>query len=163
TPVKKGQPIFQFDQRLYQDKVNAVKAELAAAEQHVLELKATLDAASSAVAEAKAHREALKDTLEAAARTVSQAKAQRESLKATLDVGISNGARAKGKRELARSVFQIAEGVQRDDTGAISKLRYTQAQQGLAEADADFKLAGANEVAARTNYETVAVAAIEIA
>src|SRR5713101_7790624 len=34
APVKKGQPLFQFDRRPYEYKVNGVKAQLAAAEQH---------------------------------------------------------------------------------------------------------------------------------
>src|SRR5258708_3645875 len=42
VPVKKGQPLFQFDRRPYEYKVNAVEAQLAAARQHVLELKAQL-------------------------------------------------------------------------------------------------------------------------
>src|SRR5713226_5029107 len=48
VPVKKGQPLFQFDRRPYEYKVNGVKAQLAAAEQHVREMKAQLDAATSA-------------------------------------------------------------------------------------------------------------------
>src|SRR5271165_736687 len=56
TPVKKGDKLFEFDRRPYEDKVNSVKAQLAAAEQHVPELKAALDAATSAVAQARAQR-----------------------------------------------------------------------------------------------------------
>src|SRR5271169_6020007 len=54
VPVKKGDKLFEFDRRPYEYKVNGVKAQLAAAEQHVPELKAHLDAATSAVAQAKA-------------------------------------------------------------------------------------------------------------
>jgi multidrug resistance efflux pump len=39
VPVKKGQPLFQFDRRLYQLQVEQLEAELAAAKQNVLVLK----------------------------------------------------------------------------------------------------------------------------
>src|SRR5262245_7735525 len=54
VPVKKGDKLFEFDRSLYEYKVNAVKAQLAAAQQHVLELKAQLAAATNAVAQARA-------------------------------------------------------------------------------------------------------------
>ena len=40
TPVKKGQPLFQFDRRPYEYKVSQLKAQLAAAQQNVKVLKA---------------------------------------------------------------------------------------------------------------------------
>lgn len=40
VPVKKGQPLFQFDRRQYEHKVAQLEAELAAAKQNVLVLKA---------------------------------------------------------------------------------------------------------------------------
>src|SRR5271166_5174484 len=52
VPVKKGDILFEFDRRPYEYKVNSVKAQLAAAVQHVLELKAELAGAASAVAQA---------------------------------------------------------------------------------------------------------------
>lgn len=42
VPVKKGQPLFQFDRRPYQYKVNQLAAELAKAKQDVLVLKADI-------------------------------------------------------------------------------------------------------------------------
>src|SRR4029453_6380497 len=39
VPVKKGQPLFQFDRRPYEDKVHEQEAALAAAKQDVLILK----------------------------------------------------------------------------------------------------------------------------
>src|SRR5271165_1474416 len=47
VPVKKGDKLFEFDRRPYQYKVDSVKAQLAAAEQKVLELKAQLGAATN--------------------------------------------------------------------------------------------------------------------
>jgi len=52
--VKKGQPLFQFDRRPYAYKVQQFEAELAAAKQNVLELKASLDVAEAEVEKAKA-------------------------------------------------------------------------------------------------------------
>jgi multidrug resistance efflux pump len=143
VPVKKGQPLFQFDRRPYEYKVNAVKAQLAAAEQKVLELKAQLDAASSAVAQAKAQRAVLKEGLDAAASSVVEARA---------------------KRNLAQSTFHIAENLRSRDSGdAISKLRYDETRQGLAEADAAVQVALANTAKARVAYQQEAEAAILIA
>jgi multidrug resistance efflux pump len=54
VPVKKGQPLFQFDRRPYEDKVRQLEATLAAAQQNVLVLKAEQDAAAAKVTKAKA-------------------------------------------------------------------------------------------------------------
>ena len=53
-PVKKGQPLFQFDRRPYEDKVRQLEAQLAAARQNVFVLKVERDAAAANVAKAKA-------------------------------------------------------------------------------------------------------------
>ena len=97
------------------------KAQLAAAEQNVLQLKAALDAATSSVA---------------------QAKAQRDGLKAALTAATANVADVRAKRELARFNLEIADAVAKGEAGAISKLRLDQARAGMAEADAaDVELA----------------------
>jgi multidrug resistance efflux pump len=54
VPVKKGQPLFQFDRRQYEFKVKQLEAELAGAKQNVLVLKAELDAAEYEENDAKA-------------------------------------------------------------------------------------------------------------
>jgi multidrug resistance efflux pump len=54
VPVKKGQPLFQFDRRQYEHKVRQLEAELAAADQNVLELKASVAVAEAEVDVAKA-------------------------------------------------------------------------------------------------------------
>ncbi|BEQ16480.1 HlyD family secretion protein [Desulfoferula mesophila] len=50
VPVKKGDPLFQFDKRPYQYKVNQLEAQLAKAKQNVLVLKADVDVAEQRVA-----------------------------------------------------------------------------------------------------------------
>ena len=54
VPIKKGQPLFQFDRRPYEDKVRQLEAELAAARQNVSVLKAERDAAAAKVSKARA-------------------------------------------------------------------------------------------------------------
>jgi multidrug resistance efflux pump len=54
VPIKKGQPLFQFDRRPYEDKVRQLEAELAEARQNVLVLKEEKDAAAAGVTKAKA-------------------------------------------------------------------------------------------------------------
>jgi multidrug resistance efflux pump len=142
VPVKKGDRLFEFDRSLYEYKVNAVKAQLAAAEQHVLELKAQLAAASNAVA---------------------QARAQRNAAGAALAAAVATTAEAKAKRKLAQDTFAIAMTLHKEDAGAISKLRMDQDRDKLAEADAAVDVALASEQQARVAFQETAEAAIQIA
>jgi multidrug resistance efflux pump len=53
APVKKGQPLFQFDRRPYEYKVSQIQAQLAAAKQNVNVLKLDVEVAAQAVTKAK--------------------------------------------------------------------------------------------------------------
>ena len=53
TPVKKDQPLFQFDRRPYEYKVQQLEAQLAEAKQNVLVLQADVEAQTPKVARAK--------------------------------------------------------------------------------------------------------------
>src|SRR5260221_13745419 len=53
VPVKKGQPLFQFDRRPYEYKVNQLQAQLAQAKQNVLILQADVDVATQKVDKAE--------------------------------------------------------------------------------------------------------------
>jgi multidrug resistance efflux pump len=53
VPVKKGQPLFQFDRRPYEYKVAQLEAQLAEAKQNVLVLKANVEIAKQKVARTK--------------------------------------------------------------------------------------------------------------
>jgi multidrug resistance efflux pump len=57
TPVKKGQPLFQFDRRPYEYKVAQLEAQLAEAKQNVLVLQADVEAQTQKVARAKVELE----------------------------------------------------------------------------------------------------------
>ncbi len=52
-PVKKGQPLFQFDRRPYEYKVQQLEAQLAEAKQNVLVLQANVEAATQTATKAK--------------------------------------------------------------------------------------------------------------
>ena len=140
--VKKGAPLVTIDPTPYQDKVDALKAQLAAAKQDVPELKAAFGAASSTVAQAKAQRDVLGASLEAATSAVVQAKAQ---------------------RDLAQTNLAIINQTRQLDVAAVSQLKYDQATQTFAEAEATVKTAQANEQNARAAYEIEAPATIQTA
>ena len=57
VPVKRGQPLFQFDRRPSQYKVDQIAAQLAAAKQNVNVLKADVDAATQGAKKAKVELE----------------------------------------------------------------------------------------------------------
>lgn len=161
--VKKGDPLLTVDPTQYQYKVAGLRAHLAAAKQGVLELKATLDAANAAVAAANAQREEAKSSLEASTSAVAQAEDQREGLKASFDAASSAVVKARASRDLAATAFEIAQTINKSDVGAISKLRYTQAQQDIAEAEAAVSEAIASQTNAQIAYEKTSLAAIQIA
>ena len=162
-PVTKGQPLFQFDRRPYQYQVNALKAQLAQAEQNVLELKASSDAADAEVAEARAKKVALKATLKAAKASVDKARAEKDAMKSSLDAGIASLAEANEKMAYAQEAMQIAEAVKEGNAGAISNLRYDQAVTHLKETKAAVDVAQANVKEAEIAYGPEANAAIQVA
>ena len=57
VPVKKGQPLFQFDRRPYEDKVRQLEAQLAQAKQNVWVLQADVQVAEQTLARKKAQVE----------------------------------------------------------------------------------------------------------
>jgi multidrug resistance efflux pump len=94
---------------------------------------------------------------------VAQARAQRAGLKSALAAASATVTEAKAKCNLARSAHQITVVAEKDDAGAISKLRQDQTRDALAEADAAVKVAQANEEQARGAFEETAEATIKIA
>ena len=163
VPVKKGQPLFQFERRLYENKVDGAKAQLAAAEQSVLELKASMDAAAAGVDEAKAKRETMRAALAAATASVAEAKAKQVTLKSALDAAIAALAEAQASQTFAQESLKIAENVKKENPNAISQLRYDQAQTDLNKVNAEVQVAEANVAQARSAYGPEADAAINVA
>jgi multidrug resistance efflux pump len=163
VPVKKGQPLFQFDRQLYEQKVDIAQAQLAAAKQSVLELKASWDAASAAVDEAKAKKSSLQAALVAATASVAEAKAKQVTLKSSLDAAIATLTETKARQSYAQQSLQIAENLKQENSNAISKLRYDKAVADLKEVDAEVAVAQANVEQARNAAGPEAQAAIDVA
>ncbi|QDS91585.1 Inner membrane protein YiaV precursor [Roseimaritima multifibrata] len=163
VPVKKGQPLFQFDRQLYESKVNAAKAKLAAAEQSVLQLKASLDAATATVDESRAKKVTLQAALVASTKAVAEAKAKQVTLKSALDSVIATLAEAKAERLYSQETLQIAESIKVSNSNAISQMKYDQAATELKRYDAKVDAAQANVERARSAYEQEALAAIDVA
>lgn len=57
TPVKKGQPLFQFDRRMYEFQVRQLEAQLAKAKQNVRVMKTDIEVAAQKVLKLKGHLE----------------------------------------------------------------------------------------------------------
>ena len=57
VPVKKGQPLFQFDRRMYEFQVRQLEAQLAKAKQNVLVMKTDIEVAAQKVVKLKSHLE----------------------------------------------------------------------------------------------------------
>jgi len=184
VPIKTGQPLFQFDRRPYEDKVNSLRAQLAAAEQNVPQLKAAWDAASGAVAQAlgqqntlkaemdaatsavtqsRAGRDALHAQLDAATHAVTEARARQDMLKAQLDAVESGLAAARAKEALSRSELGIVVEARAQEPGSVSDRRYYETSQSLAVAEAATRGAQADEARARAAYEIEARAAVQVA
>jgi len=163
VPVKKGQVLFEFDKRVYQDKVNKARAELASAELHVRELKADLDGTTAAVARAKGQRSVQKGSLAAATAAVGEAKAKQAGAKAVLNAATSKVSESRARLDLAKDKLRILEAAQSQDRGAVSKLRMDEGKQEQAEAQASLRVAQADEEKARVNYEVEAPAAVKAA
>src|SRR5208283_5269196 len=121
TPVKKGQPLFQFDRRLYQYKVDSAKAQIAAAKQNVLELKAQWDAAKFTVVQAEAARSGLKAALSAATYTAAEARANQTTAKDALQVATASVGEARAAVNLAKDKFVMADTLLKQQMGAISQ------------------------------------------
>lgn len=56
VPVKKGQPLFQFDRRVYEYKIEQLRAQLAGAEQNVKVLKVDVEIAEQELAKARSEQ-----------------------------------------------------------------------------------------------------------
>lgn len=84
-PVHKGDPLFRFDDRLYQYRVNELQAKLAAAEQNVLVLEADVTAATQAIAKDQANIKYAREQVGRFAKMVPEGAASREVLEGWQD------------------------------------------------------------------------------
>lgn len=109
VPVKKGQPLFQFDRRPYEDKVKEKEADLAAARQNVIILKTNLAAAQQVAAKAISGREALK--------------VQKDILKTNLADTEQGLVKATSARDFAKIQYERYKTLGKDDAGAMEEFQ----------------------------------------
>jgi multidrug resistance efflux pump len=107
VPVKKGQPLFQFDRRPYEDKVKEQEAALAAARQDVLILNNNVETAKAALTKATAERDAVET--------------QKSILTANLDVAGQALVQATSVRDFASLQYHRAAKLQQEDAEAVEE------------------------------------------
>src|SRR5271169_1719501 len=104
VPVKKGQPLFQFDRRPYEYKVKQLQAQLAQAKQNVLILKADVDVALQKVDKAKSDLEFSRTMLQATEKLAQTGAAPKEeSLKYIAKTAVDEAAVHETQAEADRA------------------------------------------------------------
>ena len=109
VPVKKGQPLFQFDRRPYEDKVKEHEAALAAAKQDVLVLKNDLQTAEAVLAKAAAERDAVET--------------QKSMLTANLDAARQGLVQAASVRDFAGIQYARFGKLKQEDAEAVEEFQ----------------------------------------
>ncbi len=112
VPVKKGQPLFQFDRRAYEYKVRQLEAKLAKAKQDVLVMKADTEAAAQKVIKNKSHMEYAKyqevlSTNLAKQNAGPEEDAQKWAAQVTADLAATKEAQAEEQRAMLNYTSQI--------------------------------------------------------
>jgi multidrug resistance efflux pump len=138
VPVKKGEPLFQFDRRPYEYKVKQIEAQLAKAKQDVLVMKADVDMAAEKVTRLEAQ--------------LAKAKQDVLVMKADVDVAAEKVAKAQGELAYAQYKEQLARGLAEKGAGPEEEAQKSNAQLKIAEAA--LKEAQADLVRARLRYES---------
>ena len=137
-PVKKGQPLFQFDRRPYEYKVKQIEAQLAAAKQNVRVLKADVEVAAQKVSQHEAR--------------LAEARQNVQVLKADVDVAMQKVNRAKSELEYARYQQRLAQDLAQKGAGPEEEAQKWTAQMKMGEASV--KEAQAEAERARLRYES---------
>jgi len=107
VPVKKGQPLFQFDRRPYQYKVDQLEATLAKAKQDVLVLKNDIEISADKVVKLQNQLEFTKYQETLAANLLKQGAGREEEVqKWTSQVAIDNAAIKEAQSEETRARLQ---------------------------------------------------------
>ena len=138
VPLKKGEPLFQFDRRPYEYKVKQLEAQLAKAKQDVLVMKADVDMAAEKVTRLKAE--------------LAKAKQDVLVMKAEVDMSAEKVAKAQGELAYAQFQEQLARGLA--DKGAGPEEDAQKAEAKLNIAEASVKETQADLVRARLRYES---------
>jgi multidrug resistance efflux pump len=122
-PVKKGQPLFQFDRRPYEYQVNQLQAQLRASSANVLISKYKIAQLQAELAAAKQDVRMFKADMEAAGEKVDRSKSELQY--------------AKYQRELTQGLAQKGAGPEEDAQKWTAQMSATQAAMKEAEAEAD--------------------------
>jgi multidrug resistance efflux pump len=138
VPVKKGQPLFQFDRRPYEYKVRQIEAHLAAAKQNVRVLKADMEVAGQKVSQQDAR--------------VAEAQQNVRVLKADVEVAAQKVVKTESELVYARYSQQLAQGLASKGAGPEEEAQKSTAQLHMAEAAV--KEAQAELERARLKYES---------
>jgi len=120
VPVKKGQPLFQFDRRPYEYKVRQIEAQLAAAKQKVRVLGADVSVAAQRVSQHDAQ--------------LAEAQQKVRVLGADVTVATQMVARAQSELVYARYQQQLAQGLAAKGAGPEEEAQKAVAQMGAMEA-----------------------------
>jgi multidrug resistance efflux pump len=149
APVKKGQPLFQFDLRPYAYKVEQLEAQLRASRANVEQAQAGAEAADAKVVSVK----------EGAA----QAQAAVDQAKATTANALASLEKVKAASDLSRTEERIALNIQQINVGAISQLKVAEAKQKFQEAIAAVRQAeaGVQQAIASEQQATAALSAAQ--
>lgn len=104
APVKKGQPLFEFDKRIYQAKVRQLDAQLAAAQQNVRVLEADVEVAAQKVVKIQAESVFIRYQQQLAARLASQgAGPEEDAQRWDAQVKVNEAEEKEAESELARA------------------------------------------------------------
>ncbi|MFO0826698.1 MAG: biotin/lipoyl-binding protein [Phycisphaerales bacterium] len=120
VPVKRGQPLFQFDRRVYEYKVRQLEAKLAQAKQDVLVLKADMEASAQKVAQLDAQAAGANQNVLV--------------LKADVNVAAQKVQKAKSELVYARYAQQLANDLAAKGAGPEEDAQKATAQLAVAEA-----------------------------
>lgn len=128
--VKKGDPLFVFDQRLYTYEVEAARASLAAAEQNVAVLKADVDLAGESVKRAEAELAYRKIEASRFANLASQRAApQEQAQRWAAEVAEGEAAVAEARAKVARAEAAYASQIGGVNTAVVeAKAQLAQAE-----------------------------------
>lgn len=112
VPVKKGQPLFQFDRRMFEYQVKQLEAQLAKAKQNVLVMKADTGIAAQKVIKLKSHLEFAKYQQTLSAKLAKQGAgpeedAQKWAAQVAADVAAIKEAQAEEQRAILNYTSEI--------------------------------------------------------
>jgi multidrug resistance efflux pump len=138
VPLKKGQPLFQFDRRPYEYKVTQLEAQLAAATQNVQVLKADVEVAVQKAKQFEAR--------------LAEATQNVQVLKADVDMATQKVAKAKSELDYARYEQKLSQGLAEKGAGPEEDAQKWSSQVGIAQAA--IKEAEVEVTRARLKYQS---------